>query len=308
MSSKNDQIPMILFTGFLGAGKTTALNALLSDSALAGKRVAVVVNEFGSLGVDGAVLRPGNYSCYEINKGSIFCICMKTDLMQVFMEIDKEVRPDMVIAEATGVAEPRDLGTILDIPTLAARFRVAVNLCLVDPQSFLDIRKTLNPVDIQVRDADIIAINKTDLVPEPMVDRVDVCLRDLNSTAEILRTSQGRVPVDKLLNADFQHEWNRAPRERPPEGIVSVGFESDRVMNRLAFYDRLDAWRPNILRAKGVVNFPDRRLFVESDGTRISSKPVDFARAVGTTKTAFVVIARGLDEAEIRKGLDGCEG
>ena len=298
---------MILLTGFLGAGKTTALNAILTDPALADKRVAVVVNEFGALGVDGAVLKPGNYSSYEINKGSIFCICMKTDLMQVFMEIEKDVKPDVVIAEATGVAEPRDLGTILDIPTLAERFRVAVNLCLVDPQSFLNIRKTLNPVDIQVRDADIIAINKTDLVPEPIVDRVEKCLRELNSTAEILRTLQGEVPVETLLAANFQHEWNRVPREKPPEGIVSLGFESDRVMNRLAFYDRLDGWRPNILRAKGVVNFPDRRLFVESDGTRISSKPLDFVRPVGTTKTAFVVIARGLAEAGIREGLAGCE-
>ena len=98
-------IDVWLLTGYLGAGKTTMLNNLLGAEMFKGKRVALVINEFGQLGIDGALVRPGEWTKFELNKGSLFCACIKVDTVKV-SGIAFDIKPDVVIIEATGLAKP----------------------------------------------------------------------------------------------------------------------------------------------------------------------------------------------------------
>jgi G3E family GTPase len=85
-------IPVIIFTGYLGAGKTTSLNTLLNTDWVKSKNIALIINEFGSVGVDGKLVEPGNYAKYEINRGSIFCICTKTDFVKYMTDISENIK------------------------------------------------------------------------------------------------------------------------------------------------------------------------------------------------------------------------
>ena len=306
MKTAPPPIPVVLITGYLGAGKTTLLNHVLSQETGSTRRLAVVINEFGGLGVDGALLKPGNYRTYEINKGSIFCICTKTDLISVFTEIRKEVKPDLVLIEATGVAEPRDLGSILEIPSLAAAFEIRANVCLVDPIVYPKVSTILLPARAQVREADMILLNKCDLASDAELDRVTDDLRELNPTAPCLRTSHAKVPLEEILKIQSTRSYLSGTRGAPPEGIVSVAFEAQGIMDRKRFYDQLEAWRATILRAKGVVQFSDRQLFVEIAGNGISSRPADGISLQTDSPTAFVVIAKDLSKDDIQAGLTAC--
>ena len=300
--------PLILLTGFLGAGKTTMLNRALSLPELRKKKLAVIVNEFGALGVDGALLKPGNYSKYEINKGSIFCICMKTDLISVFNDIQKNVRPDMVLIEATGLAEPRDLASVLQMPDLAEAFRLTTNVCLVDPSVFPKISRTMRTSVVQVREADVLLLNKCDLADNEELDRVTAELREINPRAAIHRTTFAQAPAGVLLKGAFEHDWSKEPRTAPDPDVHSIPFLSRGVLDRTRFYRTLESWGGRLLRAKGVVQFDDGQYYVEQSGGPVStSRNLPPSAIDAEHATAFVVVVRDAPEKEILAALRSCE-
>lgn len=301
-----ERIPVAFITGFLGAGKTTLLNRILTAEMENDLRVAVVVNEFGSLGVDSALLVPGGYARYEINKGSIFCICTKTDLLRLFTEIRDTIRPDLVLVEASGLAEPRDLATILAVPGLADAFETAVNICVVDPLTFPKVKSTLRTAQVQVQEADQIVVNKADLVPEGVLTELEREIRELNPAAAVSRAVRGNIPLEGLFSEFHPHDWLRAPRTRPPEGIVSVVFEADLAMDRDLLYRLLEDWRSQCLRAKGIVQFTDGRFFLELAGGRLTVRPGRDIRLSSDHPTALVLILQGISADEATAALAAC--
>jgi G3E family GTPase len=297
----------VLLTGFLGAGKTTALNALLADPPEEGARVAVVVNEFGELGIDAGLVGPGAVRTWEINKGSLFCACTREDLRQVLAEIEGTTKPDQVLIEATGLAEPLDLASALDDPTLADAFEVRAIVCLVDPLTFPKVARGLAAARAQVQEADLVLLNKCDLVDESALADIESMVREIHPTVPILRTTHGLLPREVLHRAPARSRGSGGkPRTAPPEGIASVSYQSRTPVDRRRLYDLLDTWRTRCLRAKGQVLFADGPLFVEIAGGRLSSRPL---RAAGApeARTAFVAILEGLDPLEARAALRDCE-
>ena len=124
-NSRRTSIPMILITGGLGAGKTTLSEPPPSAHEPARpKKLCLLINEFGQLGVDGRLVEAGEHPMFELNRGSLFCICIKTDFIATLREIADRVRPDLLVVEATGMAEPRDIQDFVDEPTLAAQFHI----------------------------------------------------------------------------------------------------------------------------------------------------------------------------------------
>jgi G3E family GTPase len=296
-----------MLTGFLGAGKTTALNALLADPPKAGARVAVVVNEFGELGIDARLVGPGAVRTWEINNGSLFCACTRADLQRVLTEIVSDVKPDRVLIEATGLAEPLDLARALDDPGLAAGFEIQAVVCLVDPLTFPKVSVGLAAARAQVREADLVLVNKCDLVDEATLVAVEARVREIHAGVPVGRTTRGRVPREALPNGTrTSSRSSRKPRTAPPKGIASVSYESRAPVDRRRFYDLLDTWRTRCLRAKGQVLFADGPLFVEIASGRLSSRPL---RSAGAPEphTAFVAILEGLDPLEAQAALRDCE-
>ena len=112
-------IPTILLTGFLGAGKTTLLNRLIAHYG--SRRLAVLVNEFGQAGIDGQLLRQGDYQLVQLNRGSLFCICVRTDFIAEVERIARQLEPELLLIEATGLADTSEMEKMLALPTLRVR-------------------------------------------------------------------------------------------------------------------------------------------------------------------------------------------
>jgi G3E family GTPase len=294
-----------MLTGFLGAGKTTALNSLLAERTAGGDRVAVVVNEFGELGIDAGLVGPGSVRTWEVNRGSLFCACTRADLQQVLAEIQFEVKPDQVLIEATGLAEPLDLARALDDPALAAAFEMRATVCLVDPLTFTKVARSLAAARAQVRSADLVLLNKCDLVSEATLAETEARVRELDPRVPVARTTHGRVPEALVPTTRRPHRPTGEPPTAPPPGIASVAYQSRTPVDRRRFYDLLDTWRPRCLRAKGQVLFPDGPLFVEIAGGRLSSRPL--RTALPEAGTVFTAILEGLDPLEAQAALRDCE-
>ena len=188
-------IPVHLITGYLGAGKTTLIKHLLTTPPLSTQRVALIVNEFGSLGIDGQLLDQTAERVFEISRGSLFCACITTDLLGTLETIAHEVRPDTVLVEASGVAQTSDLRTLFDTPQTRAQFAVQANLCVVDPH-FTKVLPYFKAPRAQVTWADGLVINKTDLLGETGTQRLAALLRDLNPRAARTCVAHGQVAWD----------------------------------------------------------------------------------------------------------------
>ncbi len=291
------EYPIILLTGYLGAGKTTLLNHLLTLPTFEGKRVALVINEFGSLGIDGAMVREGDYEKFEINKGSIFCICVKTDFIATLQKIADEVEPDIVLIESTGVAETRDIVAFAREPNMSGRFKIQANICVVDAENFTKVAPMLKAVKAQVQWADGIVINKTDLADSSTLRTLHELLTAMNRHATIVTAKQGTVPVSFVEGLKHRERAGDL-LENPPDPLFSMSFETDQTVNRDAFNDALSQLGQNILRLKGHIDFGDGPVFIEKYGDHLDEKP---PIRPDSKATAFVVIAWKVKEEELER-------
>ncbi len=291
-----------LLTGFLGAGKTTTLNHLLKGPLFEGANVALLINEFGSMGVDGALVAPGDYSKYEINSGSIFCACTQAELLKALTTIADDRRIDHLIIEATGIAQTCDVERILALPVLAGAFDVRGNLCLVDAENFIRTAAFMQAVVAQVRWADALLINKTDLVDESQLTQLQEVLGSLNSRALQRLVTQGRLPEGFLGQLEHCPGPSHDADQRP-EGIVTVSVQSRDIIDRTAFFETLRRLDREILRLKGNVRFAEGVCFVEKVHRSVSEK--EACSDLGG-ETAFVVIGWGTSKEDLTSAFASC--
>jgi G3E family GTPase len=294
-------IDVWLLTGFLGAGKTTALNCLLRSPIFADRKIVLVINEFGKIGVDGQLVEPGAYSKYEINKGSLFCICTKTDFLRIFQEI-RLLGPEVVLIEATGISETSDLEQLLCESVLQDVFIIRANLCIVDGVNFIKTAAFLKAAVSQVRWADGLVINKTDLLSDQEVKQVTGILRELNPSAGILPVQFGNI--DSRFLKTLSHQSHNLPLlSCPPQEIPAISITTDRPVNKESFYQTMESLKTHILRFKGDVGFQDGSCFVEMAGDRVTEKP---SRGTFETRTAFTVIGWKIEKRQLRDAFEKC--
>ncbi len=263
-------IPVYLITGYLGSGKTTLLNHLLATPQLRSQRVALIINEFGTLGVDGQLLQRAAGHVFELTRGSLFCACLHADFIQTLQTLADEVRPDVVLAEASGVAQTSDLGNFFDTPPARDQFQVRANLCVVDP-NLTKVLPYLRAAHVQVAWADGLVINKTDLLGVAGAERLAAVLRDLNPRAAQVRVQHGRVDwefVQGLPHVPCQARSTLAPPEELATcSLVGRSVDRDRFMAAFAsIQDRL-------LRLKGIVDFGGGPVLVEGVFDTLSERP-----------------------------------
>ena len=302
---ENLGISTVLICGFLGAGKTTLLSHLLRDSSFSGKKIAVLVNEFGKLPVDGALLPEGNHYLAEINKGSIFCVCVKTDLIRDLEYIAREVKPEVVLIEATGLAEPGDFTSLLQTDYLRREYRRSSTVCVVDALNFPKLSTIMPAVSVQVKVADVLLINKIDLAEPEEIEKVAGELKKLNPGAKQFRTVNCEFPVaesgitagsEKPERTDSGYHLCTAP----PANTESCEIRQLEPLPKLAFFEFLDKFRNRIIRGKGVVDFGGERRFVEVINGAVSAKPVMTDKIAPGVGTAMSLILRNLSALEFQ--------
>jgi G3E family GTPase len=188
-----------LISGFLGAGKTTFLNRLIARVPEE-LTFLVLMNEFGDMGLDGTLVEGDDVDMIEISKGSIFCACVKTDFIKALHELATKVRPDIMLIETTGVANPKDLDRDLKLPIFGGRFLLRDKFCLIDAANFLDTYESFLAIEKQLESSDVFIINKLDLSSAEEVARIEDVVRHFNPGARFIETTYAAVDFDGLFD------------------------------------------------------------------------------------------------------------
>ena len=200
--ASSSKIPVTVLTGYLGAGKTTLLNRILTEDH--GKRYAVIVNEFGEIGIDNDLVVGADEDVFEMNNGCV-CCTVRGDLIRVVAGLMKRQRPgkpafDAIIVETTGLADPGPVAqTFFVDEDVKAKTQLDSVTALVDAKHVMARLDDSKEAREQVAFADRIILNKTDLVSEPELVDVERRLRRLNPLAPITRAERANVPLDQVL-------------------------------------------------------------------------------------------------------------
>jgi len=208
MSVTPSRVPVTVLTGFLGSGKTTLLNRILSEKH--GKRIAVIENEFGEVGVDSELVIGAEEELFETNNGCI-CCTVRGDLIRILGQLMKRRdRFDYILIETTGMADPGPVAqTFFLDDELKNQFQLDAIVTMVDARHFEQHVDELNEPAEQVAFADLVLLNKTDLVDDAALARIESRIRGINGTAKIHRTKNADVPIEKVLNVGA-FDLNRA--------------------------------------------------------------------------------------------------
>lgn len=296
---------VLLVSGFLGAGKTTLIRHLLSSETETLGKVAIIVNEVGKMGIDGTLLEGQDVDLIEITSGCI-CCTIKTDFSKAVQEIYDRVSPDFLVVEATGVAQPGEILDILLEPPLGEFSRLK-NLVTVVDAEFFKAREFLGPFyDNQIRLADIIILNKVDLVGEGGLREIRALIKGMNPGAVILPTQYCEVDPSLLLKPSETDEGARISGSAHQDhdhlsGFQTFSYENAHPMDRGKLTEFLDSLPPSLFRLKGWVRLTDNSAHLDFAAGRYRLEPLDTPRP-----TALSFVGRKCNETEILSGLNDC--
>ena len=247
-----EKTKLYVLTGFLGSGKTTVLLRLLE--ALKGKRVGVIQNEFGKLGVDGTILRNDDIQMVEINRGSIFCSCLKLSFVQALAEMAQQDF-DYLFVESSGLGDPSNVEEILEAAKALAgdRYSFQGAICLVDSVNFLDQLEDLETVYRQLKHCHLAVLTKVDLVDGERICALKAKIREINPKCRIDVSSHGNLNLGFLEENLMQYQWAEGEEttnseEAKPKTLV-LQFEGEVEQEKLErFLAEIEA---DLYRAKG---------------------------------------------------------
>lgn len=301
---------VLLVSGFLGAGKTTLINHLLSSRTGEAGKVAIIVNEVGELGVDGELLSGQNVDMIELAGGCI-CCTIKTGFLNAVQEIYEKVRPNFLVVEATGVAQPGEiLDIIFNLPQ--NEFICLGNLITVVDAGFFEARKVLASFyDNQIRFADILILNKEDQVEASTLEEIRSLLIEMNPGSILVTARHCAVDPSLLFDTDCGDE-KRHPQptqghddhdshHHENSGFESFSFKDQTPLDRKKLVYFLESLPSTLFRLKGWVRFPDTSAFLDFTGGRYRIEPVDNHHA-----TALAFVGRGCNRADILLALKKC--
>ncbi len=213
------KVPVTILTGFLGSGKTTLLNRILSEEH--GKRIAVIENEYGEVGIDQALVINADEEIFEMSNGCI-CCTVRGDLIRVLGNLMKRRdKFDYVLVETTGLADPGPVAqTFFMDDEIRAEFSLDGIVTLVDAAHIEQQLGRSDESTEQIAFADVLVLNKTDLVNGEVLDRLEARLRDMNRMARVVRSERAHVSVDTVLNLgafNLDQALERRPTFLEPE-------------------------------------------------------------------------------------------
>ena len=303
-------VPILLVTGFLGAGKTTVVNRLLAHAE--GRRIAAVVNDFGAINIDAELIAGASDGVVSLANGCI-CCSLEGDLLRTLATLlRRDPKPDTIVIETSGVADPGDIIRNLMDPVILREAPLETVLCVMDagtPPSALDDAL----VRAQLRVADIVALSKLDLADEGAGARMREAIRALRVPAVVVDAQHGEIPSALLFPATI----DRAPAPREPgsrrpaeERFETLSWTSDHPISLPRLQQAIGRLAPKLARAKGLfetVEQPGRLTVFQFAGGRATLAPGE-APSPGVPRSRIVFIAElgVLSKAELDGIMAGC--
>src|SRR5918993_1985024 len=192
------KIPVTVLTGYLGAGKTTLLNRILSEPH--GKKYAVIVNEFGEIGIDNELVVGADEEIFEMNNGCV-CCTVRGDLIRILQGLmRRKGKFDAIIVETTGLADPAPVAqTFFVDENVGGKTKLDAVVTVADAKWLKDRLKDAPEAKNQIAFADVILINKTDLVSKDELAEVEARIRGINPYARLHRTQRAKIPLNEVL-------------------------------------------------------------------------------------------------------------
>jgi G3E family GTPase len=338
----SDKIPVTVLTGYLGAGKTTLLNRILSEPH--GKKFAVIVNEFGEIGIDNDLVVGADEEVFEMNNGCV-CCTVRGDLVRIIDGLmRRKGKFDGIIVETTGLADPAPVAqTFFVDENVGRKTKLDAVVTVADAKWLQDRLKDAPEAKNQIAFADVILINKTDLVPAEELRELEGRIRGINPYAKVHRTERCRIALPEVLgrNAfdldriieiepeflsgnghdhhhdDHDHHHQQQHHEHGlkhyhDEDMQSVALKTDKPLDPDKFFpwvqDLVAKEGPNILRCKGILAFKDDpERFVFQGVHMILDGDHQRPWQDGEKRESRIIfIGRNLPEEKIRQGFDAC--
>lgn len=279
---------LYVLTGFLGSGKTTLLLRLLT--ALEGHRVGVIQNEFGKLGIDGQILQRGDVEMVEINRGSIFCSCLKLSFVQALADMAKQDL-DYLFVESSGLGDPSNYQEILDAAKELGgdHYDFQGAICLIDAVNFPRQLQDMETVERQLKHCHLAAVTKADLIGPEKMEELKEAIRKINPRCPILTSTQGDLDLSFLGEDLLQYTWCEGEEttntEETKPKTISLWF--DGVMKQETLDAILREVLPHAYRIKGFFHLEEGWNQVDVVGDRIDHAPCD-----GHERSQLVFISR----------------
>jgi len=340
-----EKIPVTVLTGYLGAGKTTLLNRILSEPH--GKKYAVIVNEFGEIGIDNELVVNADEEVFEMNNGCI-CCTVRGDLVRIIDGLmRRKGKFDAIIVETTGLADPAPVAqTFFMDEQVGAKTKLDAVVTVADAKWLKDRLKDAPEAKNQIAFADVILINKTDLVTPGELAEIEARIRGLNPYARLHRTERARIGLDEVLGRNAfdldrildiepqfletdehdhdhhhhhddhhgheHHHHGGGLKHYHDEDMQSLSLRTDKELNPDKFFpwvqDLVAKDGPNILRSKGILAFKDDPERFVFQGVHMILDG-DHQRPWGKDEkreSRIVFIGRNLPEDKIREGFEAC--
>jgi G3E family GTPase len=316
------QVPVTVLTGFLGAGKTTLLNRILTEQH--GRRYAVIVNEFGEQGIDNDLVVDADEEVFEMNNGCI-CCTVRGDLIRILGGLMKRAdQLDAIIVETTGLADPAPVAqTFFVDQDVSDRTKLDAIVTVADAVHLSSQLGSHHEAEEQIAFADVVLLNKIDLVDESKLVGVEERIRKINPYTRIIKTNRCEAPLEEILGLNA-FSLDRVLEVEPDflesdhdhdhdDDVTSVSFVSETPLDMQKFEswfgELLQTKGQDILRSKGILDFKgeeDRYVFqgvhMLMDASPMGPWPKNKDR-----NSRVVFIGRNLDSMNLQEGFEGCK-
>jgi G3E family GTPase len=338
-----EKIPVTVLTGYLGAGKTTLLNRILSEPH--GKKYAVIVNEFGEIGIDNDLVVGADEEVFEMNNGCI-CCTVRGDLIRIIDGLmRRKGKFDAIIVETTGLADPAPVAqTFFVDENVGKKTKLDAVVTVADAKWLRDRLRDAPEAKNQIAFADVILINKTDLVSEAELREVEARIRGINPYAKLHRTQRANIALNEVLgrnafdlerildiepafldadghdhdhhdghdHGDGHQHSHGGLKHYHDEDMQSISLKTEAPLDPDKFFpfiqNLVQVEGPNILRCKGILSLKDdpQRFVFQGVHMTLDGDHQREWKDGEARQSRLVFIGRNLPEEKIRKGFESC--